>query len=126
MECRTWPDHSALMWAARHPYRKPMPSGHLAPCRSEIRLVRTRRDSAVLGSTQVFGADILRPPGRQRASIRYCRRPRCREGAFIIDRELEMQPLTLVGRIDDQRGVVVAGIRRFSFSACCQAFLVDS
>src|SRR5208337_3936323 len=64
---------------------------------SEIRLVRTR-DGAVLSGVvfmRVFGASDLQPLA-QRAPISYDRRPRHREDAFILDREFELQPLTLI------------------------------
>src|SRR5215813_8414552 len=77
---RTRPRVVALSQAYRH---------------SEIRLVRTR-DFGVLSGVvfmRVFGADNLLPLSYQRAPIRFGRRPRHRENAFILDRKMKLKPL---------------------------------
>ena len=72
---------------------------------SEIRPVRRRHRGVPSGIIfmPVFGADIFRPFA-QGTPISYSRRPRHREGALILDRELELQSLTLIVGVDSPLG----------------------
>ena len=60
----------------------------------------------------VFGADMFRPIA-QGAPPSYGRRPGHREDAFILDGELELQPLALVVGVDSYS----VGNRSFSRDA---------
>src|ERR1700736_1981011 len=81
----------------------------------EIRPVRTR-DRGVLSRVPlgVFGADKLQP-FVQGAPKRYGRRPRRRESACILDRDLDLQPLALVVEIGPQS---IVGIRLLEMLFC--------
>ncbi len=68
--------------------------------RSEIRIVRTWDSSVPSGEEIVrgVGADHFRPLAQRakRAPITYGRGPGLGEGALILDREIELQPLALI------------------------------
>src|SRR3984893_8024530 len=83
-------------WLSRTPTGLPAPVCR----RSKIRLVRSRDRGFLAGkvSIRIFGADHF-PPLAQRAPISYDRRPGRREDAFIFHRELELQPLALIGGV---------------------------
>src|ERR1700722_4055528 len=73
--------------------------------RSEIRLVRPRdaRIIAVMKSKRIFGAGDFRP-FEVVAQIDHGCGPRRREGAGILDRELDLQVLVLVVGVDGSGG----------------------
>jgi hypothetical protein len=64
---------------------------------SEIRFVRARHSGVLSGvvHTRVVGAYRFRPFAKH-PPIRYDRRPRHREDAFILDGELELQTVALI------------------------------
>src|SRR5260370_23595718 len=73
------------------------------PCgrsHSKFQLVRGRHGGVLSGVIfmRIVGADGLRPLAQRRkwALIDDARRPRHREDAYILDRELELQPLALI------------------------------
>jgi hypothetical protein len=64
--------------------------------RLEIRIVRSRQGRLPGQFMRIFGADSFRPFARRRCTqIDDGRRPWRREGASILDRELELQVLAL-------------------------------
>src|SRR5438874_7157559 len=67
---------------------------------SKIGLARSRHCIVLSGEVTMrgFGAHHFRPVA-QRPPISYSRRPGHREDAWIVDRELELQPLPLVVRV---------------------------
>src|SRR5215468_2494909 len=81
---------------------------------------------------RIFGADSFRPFARKRypqtGSIDHGRRPWHREGAFILDRELELQVIGPGVQIGDHSGVISheAGILfRASLQCFLRGFVVD-
>jgi hypothetical protein len=99
-------------------------NARLFPLRkSEIRFVRSRDRG--FGSREplgVFGANMFRP-FNQREAIRYGRRPGHRKGAFILDRELELQVLAPIAFVPGPPGDLI--FPRVPFHAFSCSFVVD-
>jgi hypothetical protein len=99
-------------------------NARLFPLRkSEIRFVRSRDRG--FGSREplgVFGANMFRP-FNQREAIRYGRRPGHRKGAFILDRELELQVLAPIAFVSGSRGDLIFPCVPFHAFSC--SFVVD-
>src|ERR1700676_4110979 len=76
--------------------------------RSEIRLVRTRDVGilVVMESKRVFGAGDFRP-FEAVAQINHGRGPRRREGARVLDGEMDLQVLVIVVGVDGSAGAPI-------------------
>src|SRR5262249_35653554 len=90
---------------------------------SEIRLVCSR-DRGLLSwePLGVFGANMFRP-FNQRAAIRYGRRPGHPKGAFILDRESELQVPASIARVPGPPGDLI--LPCVPFHSFFRGFVID-
>src|SRR5580692_2104661 len=94
------------------------------PAGSEIRLASSRDLRVLVGIVfmPVFGADNL-PPFRGIERIGYGRGPRRREGALILDREMDLQ--VVAGVIEIERALVTHKLLVASFQRTFRGFVIE-